>query len=84
VAYAVDFSDTAKAQLLAIPLDAAMAVADVLAGMSLDPWNYGRAPVEPPDRSKAHRCVAFGAGFVWCLVLDRDALVWVTEVQWLG
>lgn len=84
MAYEVDFSDLAKATLLTLPLDAAMAIAEIVAEMSADPWNYARSPDDPLDRSLAHRCITFAGGFMWCLVLDRDAEVYVTEIHWVG
>lgn len=82
--YSYELSDTAEEKLVQFPLEVALAVADVIAQVCADPWNYGRVPDEPLDRSKAHRCVPFDGGFVWCLIVDRDALVWVTEIQWIG
>lgn len=82
--YTVDFSDTAIEQLLAIPYEASIAVGDVLAEVSLNPWGLGLAVNEPLDRSKPHRCAPFDGGLVWYLIYEPDELVWVTEVQWLG
>lgn len=84
--YAVELEPEAQAQTLALSFEDLPALAEVLAVLEVDPWNYRRRPDEPAGPHFAHRTVEFarGRGLLTFLILEHAAEVHVTRITWLG
>lgn len=75
----------AREQLLMLPSDMLDDLSVALAGIQADPWNFQRQPDEADDDHHAHRAVSFGDGGVLTyLIIDREAMIYVTSITWVG
>lgn len=84
--YAVELEPEAQAQTLALSFEDLPALAEILAALEVDPWNFRRRSDEPVGSHFAHRTVEFadGRGLLTFLILEHAAEVHVTRVIWLG
>jgi hypothetical protein len=83
--YDYELSEAAEAQSLGLSYEATIIVSDVIAEACLDPWNFQRQADELDDDHHAHRAVPIGdVGMLTYLIIDREAMIYVTSITWLG
>jgi hypothetical protein len=84
--YAWEYDDDDMRKAVAqLPPGARTALESLLEALVFDPADYGRRPDEPVDR--AVRMLHFGLhgeGLATFVILERDLLVVVLRVTWLG
>jgi hypothetical protein len=69
---------------LLIPSGGQKALADLLNALVFDPHDYARTPGEPIGKSLRTLPFADDDGLVIVNILDRDRLVVVVQVDWIG
>ena len=84
--YVVRSSDEVDEQIAELPADALPALAELRAALELNPWSgdpWVRRTPEAPMRSHVFSS-ASGDGFVVYTVSERDRLVDLLQIIWLG